>query len=860
MVKLFQRLAGLLANATIALVVVLIAAACAIWWFGSDLPDTEGLAKYEPATMSRAYSTSGDIVAEYARERRLFTPIEEIPPLVKNAFISAEDKNFYTHPGVDAFAVAKAIGQYTLGKLQGKDVRLRGASGITQQVMKNFLLTGERAFTRKIKEAILSYRIEKYLSKDRILELYLNEIFLGKRSYGVAAAALTYFGKNLDDLTIEEAAFIATLPPAPSTRYLPENRENATFRRNAVIREMAENGYISEADAEKAKAIPINLLETGGFAAPDGDYFGEEIRRELVAQMSEEGVYGGGLTIRATIDPVLQRYAREALQEGLEDYDRSRGYRGPAARIEGLDAATWRDQLAKVDAPRGFADWRIGVVLGVADGAATVGVETLEGDGKARLSFADEKKWVGGKYASAGDLWSAGDVIYLKPVFEKDSATPARWTLRQIPEIQGAFMAMDPLTGRVLAMQGGFAYQTSVYNRATQASRQPGSAFKPFVYAAALQEGYTPNTIVLDAPVVVDQGNGQVWKPKNYSDKFYGPSPMRIGIEQSRNLMTVRIAQDVGMDLIAWYAERFGVYDEMPHLLSYSLGAGDTSLYRMVTAYAMFANGGRRIEPTLVDRIQDRRGETVFRHDKRSCLDCFALDFTGGQMPVVARTGEQVMDGVIAYQLVSMMEGVTSRGTAGRLRALGFPVAGKTGTTNDGKDAWFIGFTPNLVAGCYMGYDTPTPLGRGGTGGTLCAPVFQAFMERAMKTREKPAFTPPKDVVGVRISLSTGRRVADDASGSDVSVEYFSRDKVPAVDAPVRSITGGFSGDSSFSMSNYGPATEPEPEPEPQPEPPAATGGATGGGGKPATGGQPAARKDPPPPRATIGSGTGGLY
>ncbi len=856
MIKIISRLAGLLANLTLALLVVTAAAVGAIWWFGSDLPDTEGLAKYEPATMSRVYSTDGEIVAEYARERRLFTPIEEIPALVKNAIISAEDKNFYTHPGVDAFAVAKAIGQFALAKIQGRDVRLRGASGITQQVMKNFLLTGERAFERKIKEAVLAYRIEKYLSKDRILELYLNEIFLGRRAYGVAAAALTYFGKNLDELTIEEAAFIATLPPAPSTRHLPENRESATFRRNVVIREMAENGYITEEQAEAAKAVPIALLDTNGFAAPDFDYFGEEIRRELIDEMTEDGVYGGGMTIRATIDPKLQRYAREALQEGLEKFDRARGYRGPVAKIEGLDAATWREQLAGVEVPHAFAGWRAGVVLEVAEGVATVGVGALDGDETVRLTYASEKGWVGGKYGSADELWSPGDVIYVKPVFEKDSATPARWTMRQIPEIQGAFMAMDPITGRVLAMQGGFAYETSVYNRATQASRQPGSSFKPFVYAAALQEGYTPNTIVLDAPVVVDQGNGELWKPKNYSDKFYGPSPMRIGIEKSRNLMTVRIAQDVGMDLVAWYAERFGVYDHMPHLLSYSLGAGDTTLYRMVTAYAMFANGGRRIQPTLVDRIQDRRGETVFRHDRRICDGCLSFDFADHpEMPVVERTGEQVMGGVIAYQLVSMMEGVTSRGTAARLSALGFPVAGKTGTTNDGKDAWFIGFTPNLVAGCWMGFDTPTSLGKGGTGGGLCAPVFQDFMERAMKDREKRAFQPPKDAVAVRISLSTGRRVSDDAAGDNYVIEYFPKDKVPTINAPVRSIVGGFPGDDAFSLNDFNRRQDPAPEPEPQPEQPQAATPRGGGGAA-----QPARKDPPPPPRPTIGAGSGGLY
>ena len=859
MVRILSQLAGLLANITLALVVVLIAGASAVWWFGSDLPDTEGLARYEPATMSRVYSTSGDTVAEYARERRLFAPIEEIPPLVKNAFISAEDKNFYSHSGVDAVGVLKAIAQFSLAKVQGKDARLRGASTITQQVMKNFLLSGERAYERKIKEAILAYRIEKTLSKDRILELYLNEIFFGQRAYGVAAAALTYFGKNLDQLTIEEAAYLAALPKAPSNLHPVRHKDVALNRRNYVIGELIDNGYITEEEGEAARnADLVTVLEEGGtgFATPTHDYFGEEIRRELIAEMTEDGVYGGGMAIRATIDPELQLYAREALQAGLEKYDRPRGYRGPVAQIEGFDAASWREQLAEVEAPRGFAGWSLGVVLSVADGAAAVGVEGLDEPGTASLSYASEKSWVGGSFGSADALWSPGDVIYLKPVFEKDSDVPARWSLRQIPEVQGAFMAMDPVTGRVLAMQGGFAYQTSVYNRATQALRQPGSSFKPFVYAAALQEGYTPNTIVLDAPVVVDQGDGTLWKPKNYSDRFYGPSPLRVGIEKSRNLMTVRIAQDVGMDLVAWYAERFGVYDDMPELLSYALGAGDTSLYRMVTAYAMFANGGRRIQPTLIDRIQNRRGETVFRHDKRLCLDCVDFEYEGGEMPTVERTGEQVMDGLIAYQLVSMMEGVTSRGTAARLSALGFPVAGKTGTTNDGRDAWFLGFTPNLVAGCYIGFDQPKPLGKGGTGGGLCAPVFQDFMERAMANRPKPEFQPPRDARAVKISLSTGRRLPDDAEGGNVVVEFFPAENVPAVNAPVRSIVGGFPGDNAFSLNDFNRRPEPaEPTQEApeQPQPPTS--------GQPRSGATQPARKDPPPPpRATIGAGSGGLY
>ena len=576
---------------------------------------------------------------EFARERRIFTPIDEIPDPIKQAFISAEDKNFYQHRGFDPRGIAAAIYDAAQGN------RLRGASTITQQVMKNFLLTGDRSGERKIKEIILATRLESTLSKDQILELYLNEIFLGQNSYGVTAAAQVYFAKSLEELTLAEIAYLAALPQAPSVLHPVREKPRALARRNYVIDRMVENGYVEPAAAEEAKAEDLLTVQSGAVASarsslPPRDYFTDEIRRQLSSSLGDpEMLYTGGLTIRATVDPELQEVAARALRDGLEQYDRgTRVYRGPVEHIETpldpADEVGWRRALADSRPPRDIDGWRPAVVLAIGEDTVRIGIEGVEEAADGHFLPFEDVDWARLRdesnrlRASDGpdDTFDVGDVILVAEINGEDGAP--RWSYRQIPAIQGGFMAMDTQTGRVLAMQGGFSYQSSVFNRATQALRQPGSSFKPFVYAAALDNGYSPATIVVDAPVEVATAAG-IWRPQNANEKFYGPAPIRTGLEQSRNLMTVRIAQDVGMDIVGEYAERFNVYQDMPNLISYSLGAGETTLYNMVAAYAMFANGGLRVEPTLVDRVQDRYGETIYRHDQRTCADC-AADFAGG--------------------------------------------------------------------------------------------------------------------------------------------------------------------------------------------------------------------------------------
>ncbi len=788
---------GLFALATYGFFAGVLAIAGLFWWHSSGLPSTRALAKYEPPVISRVHSGDGMLLAEFARERRLFTPIDEVPDLVKHAFISAEDKNFYTHKGIDGVGLIKAMVDNVIRYREGR--RLRGASTITQQVVKTFLLSGERAVSRKIREAILAQRLEQAFSKDQILELYLNQIFLGARAYGVTAAAEMYFGKQLAELTAEEAAYLAALPKAPSDYHPVREKERATQRRDYVLREMRENGYLTQTDYDAAVATPLQTRldqpDADDEGAPGLDYFSEEIRRQLIDRLGEEKVYGGGLSIRATVDPELQTLARRTLQQRLWEYSQeNRGYIGPIATLDLSDGGTdWREKLARTGAPRDVAPWRLAVVREVGQRSAVIGIEGVDGDTH-YVPFSDVRDWarsregynrdgvlsLGAAPKTPGDVWSVGDVIYVEDVAE--DGEKASWSMRQIPEANGALVAIDPHTGRVLAMQGGFSHQSSVFNRATQASRQPGSAFKPFVYAAALENGYQPNSIVLDAPVSLPQLEGEVWKPKNYSGKFYGPSPLRFGIERSQNLMTVRVAMDVGLDNVAGYAQRFGVYEDMPPLVSYALGAGETTLMKLTASYAMFVNGGKLIEPTLIDRIQDRHGATVFRHDDRICTECRAEAWTGQPEPFVPDEGVQVLDPVTAYQLVSMLEGVAVRGTASRLGSnLDFPVAGKTGTTNEARDAWFVGFTPDLAVGCFVGFDNPRTLGRRMSGGRLCAPVFERFMAGAMKDRPKLDFRKPAGVTLAKVNRQNGCRVSNAVSGKQFIWEAFRANAVPPI-------------------------------------------------------------------------------
>jgi penicillin-binding protein 1A len=763
--KLMLRFLGFLfAGGTILFVVGVAATAGLLWHFSKDLPDYSQLQDYEPPVMTRVHAADGSLVGEYARERRLYIPIQAVPKLVINGFLAAEDKNFYEHGGLDFGSIARAGFNYIQN--YGSSRRPQGASTITQQVAKNFLLTNELSVTRKIKEALLSLKIERTYSKDKILELYVNEIYLGLGAYGIAAASLVYFDKSVNELTIPEVAYLASLPKAPNNYHPFRFRERAIERRNWVIDRMAEAGFIKTADAEKAKhsSLGVTTKSTSAhvFAA---EYFAEEVRRELYERYGEKKLYEGGLSIRTTLDTKLQVLARKTFTDGLVRFDEAQGWRGAVSKID--ISGDWGTKLADVKALSDVAPWRLAVVLETSDQSARIGLQPGREPGgyvsKERsigILALDGVKWAksGGKAVSkVSQVVGPGDVIYVEPTKNDE-----QFRLHQVPEVSGAMVVEDPWTGRVLAMVGGFSYDQSQFNRATQALRQPGSSFKPFVYAAALDNGYTPSTVVLDAPLEIDQGPGLgVWRPENYEGKYYGPSTLRFGIEHSRNVMTVRLAQDIGMPLIAEYAKRFGVYDDLPAYLSFALGAGETTLLRMVTAYGMFDNGGRRVKPTLIDRIQDRYGHTVYRHDERECRGCDADKWANQAEPSLVDRREQVLDPMTAYQITSMMEGVVLRGTAagaGFQKEVGKPVAGKTGTTNDEKDAWFIGYTPDVVVGVYLGYDKPRHLARGATGGALAAPIVKDFLKVALADKPGVPFRVPPGIKLIRIDPKTGLR------------------------------------------------------------------------------------------------------
>jgi penicillin-binding protein 1A len=766
--RLWLRFFGFLfAAGTIVFVVAIAGAAGMLWHYSKDLPDYSQLQDYEPPVMTRVHASDGSLVAEYAKERRLYIPIQAVPKQVINAFLAAEDKNFYEHGGLDFAGIARA-GMLYLQNL-GSARRPQGASTITQQVAKNFLLTNEVSFHRKIKEALLAMKIERTYSKEKILELYLNEIYLGLGAYGIAAASLLYFDKSVHELTVAEAAYLAALPKAPTYLHPFRQRERAVERRNWVIDRMAELSFVPADQAEAAKKQPLNVTQrpTGAqlFAA---EYFAEEVRRYVYDNYGEKKLYEGGLSVRATLDPKMQVAARKVLSDGLVKFDEGQGWRGPVSKID--ISGDWGVKLADIKALSDIAPWKLAVVLETSDQAARIGFQPGR-----ELGGSVVKERQVGNIALDGVKWAKpaaganrlrtptkvsqvlepGDVIYVEPL-GKDNP---QYRLRQIPEVSGAMVVMDPWTGRVHALVGGFSYDQSQFNRATQALRQPGSAFKPLVYASALDNGYTPSTVVMDAPIEVDQGAGLgVWRPENYSGKFYGPQTLRFGLEQSRNVMTVRLAQDAGMPLIGEYSKRFGVYDDLPPYLSFALGAGETTVLKMTAAYSMFANGGKRIKPTLIDRIQDRYGHTVYKHDLRECRGCTAEKWNNQPEPSLVDKREQVLDPMTAYQITSMMEGVVQRGTATVVREVGKPIAGKTGTTNDEKDAWFVGFSPDLAVGVYIGYDKPRHLGRGATGGHLAAPIVKDFMKVALADKPAVPFRVPAGIKLIRIDSKTGMR------------------------------------------------------------------------------------------------------
>jgi penicillin-binding protein 1A len=795
---------GIFTAVTMGLLFMALTIGAVFYAYSRDLPSHESLAQYTPPTISRIYSGEGQMIDEFAKERRLFVPIDDIPDLVTHAFVSAEDKNFYTHSGYDAEGMLGALRDAVMSR----GANVRGASTITQQVMKNFLLSGDRTGERKVKEIILATRLEATLTKDKILELYLNEIFLGQNSYGVAAAAQTYFNKTLDELTPGEAAYLATLPKAPSDLHPVRNKERALDRRAYVLGRMVEDGYISQEVADTERDKPLLTVQGGDVPAfrdsmPTRDYFTDEIRRQLSGTFGEEEFFGGGLTIRATVDEELQAAAAKALRRGLERYDRGLGrWRGTGLTIP-LDRLTneadWRLALSETAVPRDIEGWFPAVVIEVGEEEMRVGIEGVQETAEQPFVIPrSDIDWMRGSFV---ENFKPGDVLHVRRVTSDEDDSFLNWSARQVPEVQGAFMAMDVNTGRVLSMQGGFSYQFSVFNRATQATRQPGSSFKPFVYAAALDSGFSPATIVVDAPIEVDTPQG-LWKPKNASDRYYGPTTIRTGLEQSRNLMTVRIAQEIGMETVAGYAERFGVYDPMNPFLANALGAQETTLFKMVAAYAMFANGGERVEPTLVDRVQDRFGATIYRHDQRVCEDCLAPTLPGGAEPVVTSNRERVMDAITAYQLTSMMEGVVQRGT-GKGINLPVPVAGKTGTTNEAKDVWFVGFTSNIVAGCYIGFDQPRTMGDSATGGGLCGPVFESFMNVAIQKYGGTEFAVPPGGYFVNIDRFTGARLGPDARGENVVAEYFREGEDPMTGLGTI-VDGGFGMGSNLPLFAYG--------------------------------------------------------
>ena len=794
--RLLVRFMGFLfAAGTVVFLVGVGAAAGLIWHFSKDLPDYSQLQDYEPPVMTRVHAVDGSLVGEYAKERRLYLPIQAVPKLVINAFLAAEDKNFYEHGGIDYTGMARAGLLYLQN--YGSNRRPQGASTITQQVAKNFLLTNEVSFSRKIKEALLAMRIEKTYSKDKILELYLNEIYLGLGAYGIAAASLVYFDKSVNELTVAEASYLAALPKMPATLHPVRNRDRAIERRNYVIDRLVENGWVKQADADKSRKEPLAVTSrSNGAHTFAGEYFAEEVRRDIFERYGEKKLYEGGLSVRTTLDPKIQVMARKAMVAGLVNYDEQQGYRGAISKLD--ISGDWGVKLAEIKSLSDISPWRMAVVLETSDQSARIGFQpgrelggAVSKQRETGIVTVDGVRWArplqggtkGKTPTAVSQVLQPGDVIYADPLYKDGHPVEGQYRLRQIPEVSGAMVVMDPWTGRVLAMVGGFSFDQSQFNRATQAYRQPGSSFKPIVYSAALDNGYTPSTVVLDAPIEIDQGQGAgVWRPENFSSgKFQGPVTLRNALRQSLNTVTVRLAQDIGMPLIGEYSRRFGVYDELPNYLSYALGAGETTAMRMVTAYSMLANGGRRVKPTLIDRIQDRYGRTIFKHDQRECRGC---DAPGGWKnqpePQLIDRREQVLDSMTAYQITELMEGVVQSGTATVIKEVGKPVAGKTGTTNEAKDAWFVGFSPDIAVAVYMGYDKPRPLGKGNaaTGGHLAAPIVRDFLKLALADKPAVPFKVPAGIKLVRVVAKTGMRAGPGETGGTI-LEAFKPGTAP---------------------------------------------------------------------------------
>ena len=725
-----------------------------LWYFSSDLPDYKILANYKPPVSSRVHSGEGQLIAEYALQKRLFIPYDSIPDKVIYSFLSAEDKNFFSHPGIDAKSITRAIIKNLKNYFSEK--RLEGASTITQQVAKNFLLTSEVSFKRKIKEAILAFRIERAYSKERIMELYLNQIYLGIGTYGVAAASLEYFDKSVNDLSYEEAALLAALPRAPS-KYNPfKSIEKAKARRNIVLKNLYDNSYIDSIEYKELKNKEIKTKKRKIELLEEANFYSEEVRRIISDSYGFDDLYKGGLSIRTPLNSNYQIEALKALREGLEEYDRRHGWRGP---ITNIDTAEWQNNIQQLT-PDKSLNWKLAKVIDVNKLTLKIEIEDKE------IGFIDFANINWTRKKSFEDFLKLNDIIYVSKIKKN------KWNLRQLPEINGAIVVMDPYTGRVLAMAGGFSFKLSEFNRATQAKRQPGSAFKPIVYAAALENGFTPSTLILDAPFVMDQGEGlKTWKPENYGKKFYGPSTLRTGLEKSRNLMTVRVAQKVGFDQISKITKNFGIYDAVPELLSVSLGAAETTLIQLTNAYCTFVNGGKKVIPIFIDRIQDRRGKTIFNADKRKCIGCKEISYLEDEIPIIQDNRKQIISSETAYQITSMLEGVIKRGTGRKLKNLNLTLAGKTGTTNKNMDAWFLGFTSKLVVGVYVGFDEPKTLGRYETGAKAALPVFEKFIKKVVKKKDALPFKVPKNITLVLVDVESG--LQPNASTKKIIYESF---------------------------------------------------------------------------------------
>ena len=727
----------------------------AFWYFSSGLPDYKKLAVYQPPVSSRVYANDGKLIAEYALEKRLFIPYESMPKTIINSFLSAEDKNFFKHPGVDAKGIMRAV----INNIKNiiNDKRLEGASTITQQVAKNFLLTNEVYFKRKIKEAILAFRIERAYSKERILELYLNQIYLGEGTYGIAAASLEYFDKSVKELNYSESALLAALPKAPS-KYNPfRYKELATKRRNLVLNNLRENGFINNKQVEIFKQSEIKLKKRKIKLVDEANSYSEEVRRIIKENYGFNKLYAEGLSIKVPLDIDYQIYAQTALREGIEAYDKRHGWRG--AITNKIDNKNWQKKVKEIKIDPTLS-WEIAEINSV--DVTGLNINIIKSNNKNFINIRNIKWAIKN---SIEESFKVGDIIFIK-----ENKTFVE--LKQYPKVNGSIVALDPFTGKVKALVGGFSFKSSEFNRATQAKRQPGSAFKPFVYATALENNYAPNSIVLDAPFIANQGVGlKNWKPENYGKKFYGPSTLRKGIEYSRNLMTVRISESLGLNKILELSQKLEIYDDIPELLSVSLGSAETTLLDITTAYASFANGGKKVKPILIDRIQDRRGQTIFNSDKRICVGCDRFLENQNKFPKIISEHEQVFSEETAYQMTSILEGVVKRGTGKKLRDLKVPIAGKTGTTNNNYDAWFIGFTSNLVIGVYIGFDNPKSLGRYETGAKAALPVFKSFIKKALFKEDYKDFKIPKDIFFALINYNSG--VFENFNNTNTIIEAF---------------------------------------------------------------------------------------